>query len=661
MKKILSIYLLLAWLVQLSSLFAQDPKELDSLQSLSTSLPNDINKISVLLQLVEYYQDKDLNNAFKVAEQANAIALQLNNKRFVCKTEISLGNLYILKRDLGQAKEKFYNVLKMGQDFKDDTVIAKSYNSIGKIHLIKNNYQEALDYFSKSREINMRLKLKQEISTNYIHIGSVYNNLKQYSKALDYFENALKILNELNSIKNIPAIYSNIGITYFKMGNNEKAIESFENSIRIAEEVGNRKYLANATGNLAGLYANLNRYPEAIKMNNRSIEYARASGIKEDLYSRYLNQSELYKDQKEFSKAYEYALLASAMKDTLHQESNSRFENELSVKHESEQKELVIDNLKKDTELSETQLKQEQHLKLFLSFFVVLAAISSFILFRRIIQKRKTNKILSATHEQIEKKNQSITDSINYSKRIQDSILPSKQLKNELFHEIFILYMPKDIVSGDFYWYAEKNGKKIVACCDCTGHGVPGALMSMIGNNILNQVVNEHEIISPDEILNQLNLEIRKALKQDTQSKSMDGMDLALIVFNNETEIEYAGAQRPLCIVRKSSPEAACELIEIKANKVSIGGYQDEEGKKFTKHTVQLLKGDCIYMFTDGYADQFGGKENRKFMIKRLKELLISNYSNPISEQERSLTEAIIKWKGIEEQVDDICVIGIRI
>ncbi|MGB3947908.1 MAG: SpoIIE family protein phosphatase, partial [Bacteroidia bacterium] len=190
-----------------------------------------------------------------------------------------------------------------------------------------------------------------------------------------------------------------------------------------------------------------------------------------------------------------------------------------------------------------------------------------------------------------------------------------------------------------------------------TGHGVPGSLMSMVGNNILNHLVYELEITDADEILNQLHQEIRKALKQDQQHKSMDGMDLALIVFNSETQIEYAGAHRALWIIKQGTSE----IIEIKANKFSIGGYQAEEIRQFTKHNIELQKGDCLYMFTDGYADQFGGKEGKKFMTKRLKELILANCDKPIQEQEIIIKNAIIEWKGNHEQVDDILMIAIRI
>jgi serine phosphatase RsbU (regulator of sigma subunit) len=257
----------------------------------------------------------------------------------------------------------------------------------------------------------------------------------------------------------------------------------------------------------------------------------------------------------------------------------------------------------------------------------------------------------------IERKNRDITDSIDYAKTIQEATLPSAELLVDYFPDSFILYKPKDIVSGDFYWLAEKNGKKLIAACDCTGHGVPGALMSMVGNNVLNQLVNEKQLTAPDEILNHLHKEIRKALKQEEQSTTKDGMDAAIIAFNNETEIEYAGAQRPLWIIKK---QKEIPLFEIKGDKFAIGGSQTEKERKFTKHTISLAKGDSMYIFSDGYADQFSD-ENKKLMTSRFKEILLSIQDKTMQEQKEYLNTFIDNWIGKREQIDDILVIGIRV
>jgi serine phosphatase RsbU (regulator of sigma subunit) len=273
----------------------------------------------------------------------------------------------------------------------------------------------------------------------------------------------------------------------------------------------------------------------------------------------------------------------------------------------------------------------------------------------------------------IEKKNKDITDSINYAKTIQDAILPAKEIKYNLFPNSFILFKPKDIVSGDFYWFTEKENKKLIAVCDCTGHGVPGALMSMIGNNIINHIVNEKEITIPGEILNQLHKEIRQTLKQAEQNDTRDGMDAAFITFSTETEITFSGAQRPLWIIRKidigalttdnaisQQPITNYQLIEIKGDKYAIGGLQSETERKFTNHKVTLCKNDSVYIFSDGFADQFSDVD-KKLMTSRFKELLLSIQQKSMPEQELFLNDFIENWRGTREQIDDILVIGIKI
>jgi serine phosphatase RsbU (regulator of sigma subunit) len=296
--------------------------------------------------------------------------------------------------------------------------------------------------------------------------------------------------------------------------------------------------------------------------------------------------------------------------------------------------------------------------------------------------KERTSEIVEQK-KVIEEKNKDITDSISYAKTIQEAILPTKDLKNKLFPNSFILFKPKDIVSGDFFWFAEKNGKKIIAACDCTGHGVPGALMSMIGNNILHHIVNEKEITAPDEILNHLHREIRKTLNQAEQNETKDGMDIAILTFNSESEIEFAGAQRPLWIVNSLEiieikhslsndqttiegeqipplPTPNSKLTEIKGDKFAIGGWQSETERKFTNHKISLDKGDCLYISSDGFADQFSDID-KKLMTSRFKELLLSIQLKSMGDQKNFLDDFIEKWRGKREQIDDILVIGIRV
>ncbi len=268
----------------------------------------------------------------------------------------------------------------------------------------------------------------------------------------------------------------------------------------------------------------------------------------------------------------------------------------------------------------------------------------------------KEKERINILKQEIERKHQEIVDSVTYAQRIQEAILPARAEINQAIPNNAIMFKPRDIVSGDFYWFSQKGEESILACVDCTGHGVPGAFMSMIGNTLLNQIVNERDIMQPNLILNELNKEITSALKQDAEgSDSRDGMDISIVSINltNKT-MQYAAANRPLYFIRNG------ELTETKANKVAIGGHMMDEEKNFTNHVIQIESGDTIYLSSDGFADQFNPSD-KKLMTKRFKEILLSIQHLTMLEQEQYLAQFITEWRGSMEQTDDVLVIGVRV
>jgi len=269
------------------------------------------------------------------------------------------------------------------------------------------------------------------------------------------------------------------------------------------------------------------------------------------------------------------------------------------------------------------------------------------------IQKQE----LEVAYTDISKKNKHITSSINYARKIQQAILPLDARIEQALPESFVFFQPRDTVSGDFYWFADKGDVLIIAAVDCTGHGVPGAFMSMIGNTLLNQIVNEKGITEPALILNQLHQGVRKALRQEEDhSERQDGMDIALCTFYKQTrQLQYTGANNSLYLIQNG------ELTETKANKCGIGGTQKEAERLFTNHSFTITDTTACYLFTDGYEDQFGGPENRKFMSKRFKQLLVDIHSKPGNEQKQMLADTLHTWKGHEAQMDDILVIGFQV
>lgn len=292
---------------------------------------------------------------------------------------------------------------------------------------------------------------------------------------------------------------------------------------------------------------------------------------------------------------------------------------------------------------------------------LLIIGIIGFFLFRSIRsilkkEEQMTNEILQS-HAIIEAKNKDITDSIQYAKRIQEAILPSVDHIREQLKDSFVLFLPRDIVSGDFYWYTNHHDRVFIAAVDCTGHGVPGAFMSMIGNTLLTEIINQKEIHDPGKILDMLDEGIKVALRQkDDNPETRDGMDMALVSFcKHFKDLKFAGAFRPLIHIRGE------ELTEVRANRFPIGGGNAYVKTGFTSNTVELQPGDLIYLFSDGYPDQIGGDSDKKFMTKRFKDLIMQFRHLPMTEQEKHFRTALADWQGDHEQMDDILVIGIRV
>jgi len=264
---------------------------------------------------------------------------------------------------------------------------------------------------------------------------------------------------------------------------------------------------------------------------------------------------------------------------------------------------------------------------------------------------------LKMAYDKIEENNKSMTDSINYAKLIQDAMLPERAVLKDYFPNSLIIYRPKNIVSGDFYWFVRRGNKLFIAVADCTGHGVPGSLISMIGNSLLNEIVNVKGIREPGAILSHLNHGVRRALKQDRKgSQRYDGMDIALCAIDSDIrEITFAGANRHLIFFRGR------ELEVLRGDKFGIGGLHDEAVIRFTNNKVTYAKDDIIYMFTDGYSDQFGGTKGKRMMTRNVLKILQKSLSFGVCEQEQLLNHWLDKWQGDYEQTDDILLIGIQL
>jgi serine phosphatase RsbU (regulator of sigma subunit) len=323
-----------------------------------------------------------------------------------------------------------------------------------------------------------------------------------------------------------------------------------------------------------------------------------------------------------------------------------------------------------------TEARKSIYSNLVISLIIFVVTVVVILRYIRVIMvaEEKSKKKIEESSLVISQKNKDILDSINYARRIQSAILAPREEIFAVFKNAFLLYKPKDIVSGDFYYFTKTENKAVIAAADCTGHGVPGALMSMIGNDMLHQITREMKIEQPAAILDHLHLGVTNILKQDVKRDTKDGMDIAMLAFDFDfRKVDYAGAYRNLYVVRNG------EMIEYKANKFPIGNLQQDRDN-FKNHEIELEPGDMCYIFTDGYADQFGGEKGKKFMMKRFTDLLLKIAPMHVHEQEKILNDTIEAWRTFKpetdfvqdkghaeegehemEQVDDILVIGVRV
>ncbi len=622
---------------------------------------------------------------------------KIHNKSGIATAYNKIGIMFIIQGDYEKALEAQLKSLKISDEIKDSAAIAYTYNSIGVIYWKKGNYDLAMKNYVKCFEIWENAGNKKGMAVFYNNVGIIYNEQKNYDKALENYIKSLKICEEIGDQGGIAQTYNNIGSIYYERGNNllkkkqnreadieyGKALDSHFQSLKIRLENRDQQGIAMSYNNIGSVYMKQEKFQDALEYLKKSLAIFQELGDKDGVKDSYYSLSDLYAGNGDYKRAVECHKLYSDIKDSILNEQSSKQMAEMNVRYDSEKKDKEL--LKKDAEITTQQAETEKknlQRNIVLTGFVLMLILAFFI-YKGYNQKRninlkleEKNELINKQKQLVEEKNEKITDSINYAKRIQQAILPSQATIKSVFPDSFVLFKPKDIVSGDFYWItllsdsprqlAEENpnapssggrvgeGYLILAAADCTGHGVPGALMSVMGYNLLEQIVKEQRIEEPSAILNELSKSITEVLKQtDEVGTIKDGMDIALCKINyNDYTLEYSGAHNPLYLIRNDV------FTEIKADRRTVG---IAKSAPFTNHKIKIEKGDSVYLFSDGFVDQKGGPENKKFFYKPFQNLLVSIHKQPMDEQQAILEHTIMKWKGNNEQMDDILVIGVKV
>lgn len=584
-----------------------------------------------------------------------------------CNAYNSIGVSYYMVSDFDNASIYFFKALECGELMKDNDIMDKSFNNIGLINYEQGNYKLAIDYYNKSLSIAESVNDKSSISYTVNNIGLAHLNLGEFDLAIYYFNKSISINESLNDMEFVSENYVNLGKTFSQMGDKYKAIDYYKKSIEINEEFNNLYTLSMNLSNLASIYNELSEYDLAIENAVKSNKIVDSVGNISVKKRNLKTLSDVYENLGKFDKSLEYHKEYVIYNDSIYNENKTSTMYNLQVKYETTQKDNEITLLNKNKIINEKEIENKNNIIYFTSFSIFLFVLISFIIFRSYRNSRKMNKIIIESKKEIEDKNKDITDSMNYAKRIQKAMLSKYNAIKSSINESFILFKPKDIVSGDFYWVEEHGSKTLFSIADCTGHGVPGAFMSFIGHSGLNKIVNEYNITEPGHILDKLNNIVYENFSY-SEEVVKDGMDMSICSFDNKTKVlQYAGANNPIYIIRESSKGIldgqtvsmtinGIDLYKIGSDKNYVGGAKENfETKEF-----KLKEGDTVYLFTDGYADQFGGVKGKKFMYKRLQKVLINNFNETLENQKIKLDDILADWVEGHEQIDDISIMGFK-
>ena len=617
---------------------------------------------------------------------------KLNNRKGIADIKNRMGAVYRLQGKYPTALEYYFESLKIHQSLNNESGVSNSLNNIGIVYLYQKDYDKALEYYFNSLQIGQKLNDEEGIGISYLNIGGAYQKKKDYSKAIDYYLKSLAIEKKINELDAIGVIYNEVGAIYIEQNNLQLAKTFLGQALKTFSDLGSKSRQAECNLYLGQYYLKTQNPEQAIAHYTTALNLAKETGSQEFYANALLKLSETYEGIKNPSFAFKYFKNYVAVRDSLYNEENTKrsVQTELLYQFERKQDVLKVIQVKKE-EIFLEKAKEQKTFRNFLIAILLLLVILIFFIYSAYRNKREANITLEnqqneilekneellqqqeeilAQRDEIEQKNiilerskqiiaaknERIISSIEYAQTIQQAILPHEDQLSKFFKDHFVIFLPKDIVSGDFFWFSEVQDIVFAAVIDCTGHGVPGSFMSLIGNTILNQIVNEWHTHDPAIILEYLHQKIRKALQQDEiHSKSHASMDICFVKINLKThKVTFAGANRPLFIVQDG------KLVKISGDKKSVGGFQRESKRYFTNHEIQLTGESFLYLTTDGFVDQMNS-EKRKFGPNQLLTILEANSQKPMNLQKDILLNTLDLFKQSEDQIDDICILGLKV
>lgn len=620
-----------------------------------------------------------------------------------------LGYYHRLKGETPLALSYYQKALSLKEQTKDSAEIALILNNIASVYYKQGKILETLKFYNKCLFILQNIKDKTNLPTTLYNIAGIYNELGLKDKTINYYKEALRISREVNNKRGEVRALIGLGSTYRKKGALDSALYFYYHGLDVEEKLGDKDFIPHALFGIATTYNDKGNIDSAIAIHLKSLKVLEYINDKQNLSATYVALGKIYLALKDYRKAESFALKSHTINEELGYPKDLRNSAHLlyqcykaqnniskampmlelymkmrdsiinietryaSIKSELQyefDRKSIADSIKNLNEkntikskiaLQNAELKQAKTIRWVLIIGLLLGATIFIILYNRYRLTQQQQKIIQSQQQitqqqklQIEQKNKLITQSISYAKRIQDAFIKSETTLKESGLEYFILNMPKDIVSGDFVWAKKIKSKLYFAVADCTGHGVPGAFMSLVSYNLLEQAINVYGCYEPKDILKNVTVNLQKALLSEDGSRSYEGVEMLLCCLDLKTHLlQYTGSRQRLFHLRNGLvKEYRVDSIEIGAN---------DADKNFRQFELSLEKNDVIYLLTDGYADQKGGPNKAKLYYDPLKEYLGSNPSDTLTNKKKHLQKQLENWKGTEEQVDDILVFGIKV
>lgn len=616
------------------------------------------------LTLSRFYRANGFNDsAMWQADTAIAEARLMGDSARVAE---GLTNRGIIQTRLGfydDASRTYAEGLRIAQQLQDTALIGRMNQHWGLMYFYMSDFNTAAEYTKKALQMFIAIRDTLSIAANLDNLGLYYSNLEKFDSAYKYQLQALPLFESEGDSTQLMVYYNNLGSTLARTGRYAEAEDYLNRSLAMAERRRDDYRIVTVWSSLAQLYADKKEEGKVQETAKRG--YDLAVRIDNDFYAQQFAAAlgESYYNTRAFEQAAYYYRISDQLREKIYDEETAKAADEASKKYQAAERQKQIEVLEAQNKAAEAKSERDRLIKwLIFGVAIVLLVFSAFVA-RRYYEKQKDNRLLKEKNDAIEQqkevielKNSEITDSINYATRIQNAVLPSSDKLSALFPDHFVYYRPRNIISGDFYWAAEgRNGVRFLAVADCTGHGVPGAMMSMLGTSILNRLIARKSVQGPGKILDALHEELLVTLNESKTARQVsDGMDIALLMYDPATGmITIASAERPVYYTFNR------ELHIVTPDKISIGS-SITKNESYRETIIQAQPGLSLYLFTDGITDQFGGADKKKYMSKRLKELVIGHDGTSGSERAKIFASEFDEWKSGMEQTDDMTLINVN-